>query len=107
MYGGELCFAFRSQPVQFGQETQQKRKGGNPTGFDDLKALRGDEGMELLTRKISRTNSMSIFSVPHFSTADRFQHCADATVIQETDTQPTLMTPITQKQTRPTSHLPT
>src|ERR1700719_304250 len=87
MYGGNLCFAFRSQPVQFGQETQQKRKGGNPTGLDDLKALRRDEGMELLTRKISRTDSMSIFSVPHFSTADRFQHCADATVVQEAGEQ--------------------
>jgi len=53
MNGGKLCFAFRSQPAQFGQETQQKRKGGNPTGFDDLKALRRDEGMELLTCKTS------------------------------------------------------
>ena len=48
MCGGELCFAFRSEPVQFGQETQQKRKGGNPTGFDNLKTLRRDEGMEFL-----------------------------------------------------------
>jgi hypothetical protein len=48
MHGGELRFAFRSQPVQFGQETQQKLKGGNPTGLDDLEAFSRDEAMELL-----------------------------------------------------------